>query len=427
MEDLTKSIQNGAKDWETVKKNLLKEANDNKLHVDLTAGQTGGLKKQGPSFGHSALPSDVSPNAPVQGLDIDSRESNQRLLTSNFNRFRENKNILEALKKKRKDLVSENKKKVILKIFNDAMRSENTTQLVKDEMDHFANLSAETLKKINESIDAFNETVGEAIKVHGRGLGGGWSKLPNVNSYEALKDLFANTQTEGVVTILKLFIQFAAHRVLDQDAALGIAPIEQSPATEMDEAREKTNSPQYKNAESRLGDFTKWLFTVQDWKDQNKTGGYNFMGNMISEIESIFKNSLRLEIYNSITKELKHKHDILQKIGDTATPVNKEDIFGTAIDPEIQDALAKITKASKIAPVQPATPPEAEPINESVNNEPMTSRGKYPGQAKEQKHALDRSNDNKKKLEMGYQEYLKTKVAPDPKTDKPDEFTFIIG
>lgn len=388
----------------------MEEAEDKKLNIDLTAGQKGGLQKQTADASNTALPSDLPPDEDP-GFDQDT-------LTSNFDRVTKNAALVQKVRAKGKSIVSEKKKELIVNIFNEAMKTQNTTDLIKDELDYYGDLNSQTLKKVNESIDRINQLVHQALKVHGRAISG-WSKLPHVSNYEKLDFLFKSQEEEGIHSFISKFRDFAEFETFFQNI--------QTPITEVERA--KMNAPQFTNIGKRLEIFFNWLQAVQVKKDLNKPGGYGFFENINSEMKNLVKNAMRLEIYEAITEELKKKFEVFSQLGDAATPVQKADILSRiddealAKDPEIAKALQQLFSMMK----KQTKPTESEPIMESANNEPMTSRGKFPGQAKETRHALDVANDQKKKVENAYQQYLKTKAAPDPKTDKPDDFTFLIG
>lgn len=423
--DITNSIKNGKKDWEKVSQKILKEAAD---------------------LGNSAAPSDVSPNASVQGGNFDTVQKTHDQLTASTMALRDlpgYKQVRELLQ----PLMSASKKKNIVKTVRQAMlakeQGEDMVAEIEDTVEQFTIDRQQAVKAANNAIKQFNALMQNAIKRHQRTIGAQWTALPQVKSAEDFENFVINSNT-GLNFLNLIF----------PDAKQGL---------ELNEASREKNNVRSVDAKSDAGvnkdvnALYNWLRGQQDEYDSsNKLMGLNYYKMILGSLQDAVKEVYKLKVYEALEKGFQEKlqrikasraaaakksggepvesdEEIFVLVGDFGSfGLSDEETESLKLDiKKIADAAMKSkddsAKLAKDVPVKGnnVTAQEDPNLYESSSRGP----GKVYAPKKsivEEKTACDVASKKKKSINENWKKYQeKNKNAPN--NEKPDDFTLLMG
>ena len=187
MYNLTDVIKSGKSDWEKMQKKVLKEA--------FSPEQSG----------HTATPSDTSPNAEIQGGKFTTRDQYTSQMGQNienlgntpeYKEFRKNNDVV--ISKSEKHLIKETLKAANLNKDKGIPLSDQIDETIEE----FENDKTDILNEINKNIKLYNELTRDIITQMGIGADAASREIPMIKSLNDFKNIMGTINTHLITSIM---------------------------------------------------------------------------------------------------------------------------------------------------------------------------------------------------------------------------------
>ena len=399
MYNLTDVIKSGKSDWEKMQKKVLKEA--------FSPEQSG----------HTATPSDTSPNAEIQGGKFDTTNKKIKIIKNNIDLLSNTPEYKEFRDKTHIAVSKEIKDKIInfIKTIKSATLSKDKNPAVFKQVQDTVTQNKKEMEKqvneINQNIKIFNKWSDDAITRWTRGLGVQYRSFPTIENMNEFKDALNTFISGNSPHILQYLLPLVSSTLTESQLneikiRLG-KPIAPKPVVNVGkDAGQGINAPNPETATEITQEFSGWLNGEHGIGMRNKM--IESLTNIMNSVKNIEKIDAINQGYDSVIERFKHMSDIGKRGGEATaskrlvikglTPGDEKEIDATL---NIPDEVVQTTKTGpgKVADLN------SNPV-ETVQTEDDIKR------------------QNIQNLNESWKKYSLKKT---PNKQKPDDFVILMG